>query len=107
MSNPIEVSDDTFADMVLQADRPILVDFGATWCPPCDMIAFELDDLAQDLDGQLIIGKLDVDDNPETSQTYGIMGLPTLLLFKNGEPVERIVGFHPKALLMRRVQPHL
>jgi thioredoxin 1 len=107
VSKPIEISDGTFADVVLQAEKPVLVDFGATWCPPCEMIAFELDDLAQDLEGQLVIGKLDVDDNPETALTYGIMGLPTLLLFKQGEPVERIVGFQPKAQLKRRVEPHL
>jgi thioredoxin 1 len=107
MSKPIEVTDITFNNTVLQADKPILVDFGAVWCPPCEKLGPELDALAQELDGQLVITKLDVDANPETAMTYGVMGLPTLLLFKAGEPVDRIVGFQPKERLLRRLRPQL
>jgi len=107
MSKPIEVTDITFNHTVLQADKPILVDFGAVWCPPCEKLGPELDALAQELDGQLVVTTLDVDANPQTAMTYGVMGLPTLLLFKDGEPVDRIVGFQPKARLLKRLQPHL
>ena len=107
MAKPIEVTDSTFDTVVLQADTLTLVDFGAEWCPPCKRIEPELDVLAQELDGQLVIGKLDADENPQTVLTYGVMGLPTLILFKDGEPVDRIVGFQPKAQLLKRLQPHL
>ena len=107
MSKPIEVTDVAFNNTVLQADKPTLVDFSAVWCPPCEKLGPELDALAQELDGQLVITKLDVDANPQTAMTYGVMGLPTLLLFKAGEPVDRIVGFQPKERLLRRLQPQL
>ncbi|MGL4649389.1 MAG: thioredoxin [Caldilineaceae bacterium] len=107
MSAPVVVTDATFDEKVINAGQPVLVDFWATWCGPCKMIAPILDQLSQELDGKLTVAKLDVDNNQDTSLAYGVMSIPTLLLFKNGEPVDRIVGFQPKEQLMRRLQPHL
>ena len=107
MSNPVHVSDSTFEKQVLESEQPVLVDFWAEWCGPCKMIAPVLKELAQEMDGKLTIGKLDVDENQNTAMAYGVFSIPTLLLFKNGEPVERIVGFQPKPQLMNRLQAHL
>ncbi|HQY94214.1 MAG: thioredoxin [Caldilinea sp.] len=107
MTKPIVVTDGTFDDLVVNADKPILVDFWAEWCGPCKMIAPVLEELAGELDGQLTIGKLDVDNNQNTAYAFGVMSIPTLLLFKNGEPVDRIVGYQPKPALKNRLQKHL
>jgi thioredoxin 1 len=107
MAKPIEVTDQTFDEQVINSDKPILVDFWAEWCGPCKMIAPVLEELAVELDGQLVISKLNVDHNPDTSQAFGVLSIPTLLVFKNGEPVDRIVGYQPKPKLLARLQPHL
>ncbi len=107
MSATVKVSDATFEEKVIQSETPILVDFWAEWCGPCKMIAPVLDELASEMAGELIIGKLDVDHNPDTAMAYGVMSIPTLLLFKDGEPVDRIVGFQQKPQLKRRLQTHL
>ncbi len=107
MSKPVPVTDNTFESMVVKSDQLVLVDFWATWCGPCRQIAPILDELAQELDGKLTIGKLDVDENQSTAAAYGVFSIPTLLLFKNGEPVERIVGFKPKGALLGQIQRHL
>jgi thioredoxin 1 len=107
MAKPIVVTDGTFDELVVNADKPILVDFWAEWCGPCKMIAPVLEDLAGELDGQLTIGKLDVDSNQNTAYAFGVMSIPTLLLFKNGEPVDRIVGYQPKPALKNRLEKHL
>ncbi|MFO7631499.1 MAG: thioredoxin [Caldilinea sp.] len=107
MAKPIVVTDGTFDDLVVNAEKPVLVDFWAEWCGPCKMIAPVLEELAGELDGQLTIGKLDVDENQNTAFAFGVMSIPTLLLFKNGEPVDRIVGFQPKPALKNRLQKHL
>jgi thioredoxin 1 len=107
MSKPVPVTDATFEEAVITADQPVLVDFWAAWCGPCKMIAPILDELAVELDGKLTIGKLDVDENQSTASAYAVYSIPTLLLFKNGEPVERIVGFKPKGQLLSQIQRHL
>lgn len=107
MSDKVIVTDQDFDEKVLNAELPILVDFWAVWCGPCKMIAPILDELTDELDGQLLIGKLDVDHNPSTAMAYGVMSIPTLLLFKDGQPVDRIVGYQPKPQLMNRLQKHI
>lgn len=107
MAKPFEVTDANFQEAVLQADTPVLVDFWAVWCGPCKMIAPALEEIAVEYEDQLQVGKLDVDHNGETAMNYGVMGIPTLILFKGGEEAERIVGFMPKEKLLSRLTPHL
>ena len=99
MSKPIAVTDSSFDQVVLQAETPVLVDFWAPWCRPCLMVAPVLDELAGEYDGRLSIVRMDVDQNPKTAAKYSIMSIPTLLIFKQGNPVSHIVGFRPKAEL--------
>ncbi|MGH3937252.1 MAG: thioredoxin [Pseudonocardiaceae bacterium] len=94
------VTDKSFADEVLTSDRPVLVDFWAAWCGPCKMVAPILEEIATEHAEKIIIAKLDVDQNPETSRTYNIMSLPTMLLFAKGEVVKQIVGAKPKEALL-------
>lgn len=107
MAAPVKVTDSTFEQMVVESDKLVLVDFWAEWCGPCKMIAPILDQIAQELDGKLTIGKLDIDENQDTAMAFGVMSIPTLLLFKDGEPVDRIVGYQPKPQLLARLQSHL
>lgn len=107
MAAPVKVTDSTFEQMVVESDKLVLVDFWAEWCGPCKMIAPILDQIAQELDDKLVIGKLDIDENQDTAMAFGVMSIPTLLLFKDGEPVDRIVGYQPKPQLMARLQSHL
>ncbi|MEK7778244.1 MAG: thioredoxin [Chloroflexota bacterium] len=104
MGHPIAVSDVEFEAQVLKATMPVLVDFWAEWCAPCKMIAPMVDDLANEYDGKVTFFKLDVDANPETSIKFGIRSIPTLLLFKNGKPVDQVVGAVPKAVLKKRLE---
>ncbi|NOZ28980.1 MAG: thioredoxin [Chloroflexi bacterium] len=107
MAKPVVVTDATFEEEVLQSDIPVLTDFWAEWCGPCKMIAPILEEIAEEYDGKLKVAKLDVDQNPATMTTYGIMSIPTLILFKNGEEVERLIGAMPKARLLSKIKPHL
>jgi thioredoxin 1 len=107
MSKPVYVSDDTFQAEVLQADLPVLVDLWAEWCGPCRMIAPIVEELAKDYDGKLKVAKLDVDSDPGTAVKYGVQSIPTLLLFKNGQVLARVVGAMPKNRLLEQLLPHL
>ena len=93
------VTDQSFASDVLGADKPVLVDFWAEWCGPCKMIAPALDELSQTMGDKVTIAKLNIDENPDTPGKYGVRGIPTMLLFKNGEPVAQKVGALPKSQL--------
>ena len=103
----LEVTDATFEKEVLGAKQPALVDFWAAWCGPCRMIAPTVEELAEEYDGRLLVAKMDVDANPSTPGRLGIRGIPTLILFKNGEEVERLVGVRPKAALVEAIESHL
>jgi thioredoxin 1 len=93
------ITDQSFATDVLGADKPVLVDFWAEWCGPCKMIAPALEELSQTMGDKLTIAKLNIDENPDTPGKYGVRGIPTMLLFKNGEPVAQKVGAMPKSQL--------
>ena len=101
MSKPVEVNDGNFDQMVLQSKTPVLVDFWAAWCGPCRMVAPIVEELAGEYEGKVTVVKLNVDENSKTASQYGVMSIPTLLIFKNGAPVSNIVGFRPKAELQR------
>jgi thioredoxin 1 len=107
MSRPVVLTDTTFAADVEQAHGVTLVDFWAAWCGPCKMIAPIVEQIAEENDGKISVGKLDVDANGGTQMKYGVMSIPTLILFKDGQPVERIAGYMPKQRLMARILPHL
>jgi len=104
MSKPVEITDDSFESEVLQSDTPVIVDFWATWCGPCKMIAPILEELADEYGDKLKVTKLDVDSNAQTPGKYNIMSIPSLLVFKNGEVVDQIIGAVPKAQLTDRLQ---
>lgn len=99
----VTVSDDTFADEVLASSTPVLVDFWAAWCGPCRMVAPVLDEIAKEKAGSLTVAKVDVDANPATARDFQVVSIPTLILFKNGQAVRRIVGAKGKAALLREL----
>lgn len=107
MSTPIHVTDDTFEQEVIQSDLPVVVDFWAEWCQPCKRVAPILDEMAAEYDGQLKVAKLDVDESPNMAVQYSVMSIPALLIFKDGELVERIVGYMPKEHFMDKIKPHI
>ncbi|MFL2746701.1 MAG: thioredoxin [Dehalococcoidia bacterium] len=103
MANTIPVTDQTFEEEVLKSDIPVLVDFWAEWCGPCKMIAPILEELSTEYEGKIKIAKVDVDSNAEKAGQYGVRGIPTLLIFKSGEPADQVVGAVPKATLKARI----
>jgi thioredoxin len=103
----VAVTDSTFEEIVLKAADPVLVDFWATWCRPCQMVAPILEELTQEYTGKLTIAKLDVDKNHETAQKYHVMSIPTMIVFKQGKPVANIVGFKPKDKLKQELDAAL
>ena len=103
----IDVSDNNFEADVLKSDKPVLVDFWAAWCAPCRMLAPTVEAVAEKYAGSASVVKLNVDENPSTSQRYGIKGIPTLILFKNGKEEERVVGATSKEAISRMIEKHV
>lgn len=102
--NILHLKDSNFKNEVLEASEPVLVDFWASWCGPCRMIAPVIDELAEDYKGKVKICKLNVDENAKTAQDYGVMSIPTMIIYKNGQEVERLVGFMPKANIAQKLE---
>jgi len=107
MAEISKVGQENFQSEVLDSSQPVLIDFTAVWCGPCKMLDPVVKQLANEWDGKVRIFKLDVDDNPDLAMNYQVMGVPTLMLFKNGQPVERVTGYQPKDRLEKKFTPHL
>ncbi|MCA1554361.1 MAG: thioredoxin, partial [Chloroflexi bacterium] len=107
MTTPVHVSDDAFEKTVLQSELPVLVDFWAPWCGPCKMIAPAVEELAKEYDGKAVIAKVNTDDDPVWASRFGIMGIPTLIVFKSGKEVARVVGAVRKEVLKGKLDAAL
>ena len=103
----LEITDQSFQEMVLNSDKPVLVDFWAVWCGPCRTLGPIIEEVATDFEGKAIVGKVDVDNNQQVSVDYGIRNIPTVLIFKNGEVVDKIVGVAPKEVIAEKLSAHL
>ena len=107
MSESLQFSDAGFEEEVLKSDLPVLVDFWAPWCGPCKMISPIVEQIGDDYEGRLKVGKVNVDDNPQVATQLGVRGIPTLILFKEGQAVEQIIGAVPKAQITEKIDKHL
>ena len=107
MARPIAITDDSFNAEVVQSDTPVLVDFWAEWCGPCKMIAPIVEELAEEFGDKIKFTKIDVDTNPQSAMNFGIRGIPTLLIFNGGKPVETVVGAVPKSVLKKKLDAAL
>lgn len=101
------ITDANFDEVVLKSDKPVLVDFWAEWCGPCRMVGPVVEELAKEYDGKAVIGKVDVDSNPEVSMKFGIRNIPALLFFKNGEIVDKQIGAAPKSVLANKLEAQM
>ena len=107
MAEPIEITDDNFQEEVLNSEIPVLVDFWADWCQPCKMIAPSVAQVADEYEGKIKVGKLDVDSNPRTSTALNIRGIPALLIFNEGKPIDQIIGAVPKSIIQKKLDEAL
>ena len=103
----LEFTDKNFEELVLKSDKPVLVDFWATWCGPCRAIAPVIDELHTELEGKALIGKVNIDENSDTPVTYGVRNIPTLLIFKDGKVVDTLVGNQPKSKLLELLESYI
>jgi thioredoxin 1 len=106
MSKILTATDAEFDAQVLKSEKPVLVDFWADWCVPCHMVSPVVEEIGHEESGSINVAKLNVDDNPETARKYGVMSIPTLILFKDGEEAVRVVGAQPKENILRQIEPH-